>query len=80
MVSLKQQINITTWINVASNEDYILQNLGPSKIYIKASATIPTNIDGALEMDPKDVINSTLLSGKIWIRGILGDSIVSYAK
>jgi hypothetical protein len=80
MVSFKQQINNTTWINIASDVDYILQNLGPSKIYIKASATIPTNVDGALEMDPKDVIGNTLLSGNIWIRGILGDSTVSYAK
>lgn len=72
----KVTLNGATWIEVADNVDYTVQNIGVYDIRIKNSTLIPTDISGSLILRPDKVINQNVLSGRIWI---IADDVQAFA-
>ena len=71
----------STWFNVSADEPYLLQNRGDLPIYVKASATQPTNLSGSFKIDPDGALNDGMLSGTIWVRSAGTDTnLIVYAK
>ena len=68
------------WVKLSNNEDYIIQNKSATLIYVAASATIPSSIDIAIELESKGVITSSLMPGVIWAKTIKGIAPIVCAK
>ena len=68
------------WVKLSNNEDYIIQNKSSAPIYVAASATIPSSIDIAIELESKGVLTSSLMPGVIWAKTIKGIAPIVCAK
>lgn len=68
------------WVKLSNNEDYIIQNKSSTLIYVAASATIPSSIDIAIELESKGVLTSSLMPGVIWAKTIKGTAAIVCAK
>ena len=68
------------WVKLSNNEDYIIQNKSSTLIYVAASATIPSSIDIAIELESKGVLTSSLMPGVILAKTIKGTAAIVCAK
>ena len=68
------------WVKLSNNQDYIIQNKSSTLIYVAASATIPSSIDIAIELESKCVLTSSLMPGVIWAKTIKGIAPIVCAK
>ena len=76
-----ENIELTNqWVKLSNNEDYIIQNKSSTLIYVAASATIPSSIDIAIELESKGVLTSSLMPGVIWAKAIKGIAPIVCAK
>ena len=76
-----ENIELTNqWVKLSNNEDYIIQNKSSTLIYVAASATIPSSIDIAIELESKGVLTSFLMPGVIWAKTIKGTAAIVCAK
>ena len=76
-----ENIELTNqWVKLSNNEAYIIQNKSSTLIYVAASATIPSSIDIAIELESKGVITSSLMPGVIWAKTIKGIAPIVCAK
>lgn len=67
---LNQQVIVSnTWSLVSDNIDYILQ-VTSGNVFVKADTSIPTVDLGSFELEKGHVINSQLLSGKIYVKAV----------
>lgn len=57
-----------TWVLISENVDYLAQNRSNDNIIVKAvgTETAPTTTDGAFEINPGELMGSTLLSGYVY--------------
>ena len=81
MENYELEIGQVTWTKVVnSGASYILQNVGESRILLKASFSTPTTEKGSIILQPFDVISSSVISGNIWVKATnLGNSKITYA-
>ena len=76
-----ENIELTNqWVKLSNNEDYIIQNKSSTLIYVAASATIPSSVDIAIELESKGVLTSSLMPGVIWAKTIKGTAPIVRAK
>lgn len=77
-----QNITLTSqWVQLSNDEDYIIQNKSTTRsIYVAASATEPSSIGIAIEIESKGVITSSIMSGVIWARTEKGIAQIVCAK
>ena len=69
------------WVQISNNEDYVLQNKSTTRsVYVAASATMPSSIAIAIELESKDLITSSIMPGIIWARSAKGTATIVYAK
>lgn len=61
------------WVELADNEDYLIQNKDESGVYIMASDTEPT-VSVGLKLPAEGVVTQTILVGKIWGRAAVNKS------
>lgn len=79
MESFSEKVTRDSWINIADNEDYIMQCKSDNTLLVKVGAE-PTDVAGALELVRGDILTSTILSGKIWVKALSDDVLIAYAK
>jgi len=85
MINEYKMLENGTWFLVSADVPYLLQNAGEFDVLIKAtdsSTTAPMHSSASFVLEPKGLVNDTILAGNIWARNkkSTDNVLVTYAK